>query len=69
MPADDGFWFDDQQDIGPAGPDAAERGPKQSIARTHGRPRSLALQYGDLLPERQDLKRNITPTAKENPER
>ena len=69
MPADDGFWFDDQQDIGPAGPDAAERGPKQSIARIQGRPRSLALQYGDLLPERQDLKRNITPTAKENSER
>jgi hypothetical protein len=69
MPADDGFWFDDQQDVGRAGPDAAKRGPKQSIARIQGWPRSLALQYGDLLAKSQDLKRNIIPAAKENSER
>jgi hypothetical protein len=69
MPADDGFWFDDQQAVGPAGPDAAKRGPKQPIARIQGWPRSLALQYGDLLAKSQDLKRNIIPAAKENSER
>jgi len=28
MPANDGIWFDNEKDIGPAGPHAAEGGPK-----------------------------------------
>jgi hypothetical protein len=60
MPADDGFWFDDHEDIGPVGPDAAERGPKPSVARIQGRPRSLALQYCDLLAKSEDLQGDIS---------
>ena len=68
MPADDGFWLDDQEDVGPAGPDAAERSPKQSVARIQGRPGSLALQYGDLLPKSEDLQSDVTMGTKEDEE-
>src|SRR5262249_47002507 len=42
MPADDGLRLDNEEDIGPAGPEAAERGPEEAVAKIQGRPRSLA---------------------------
>jgi hypothetical protein len=66
--SDDGFRLDDEEDIGPARPEAAKRGPKQSVARIQGRPWSLALQYGDLLSKSEDLQGDITVRTEENEE-
>ena len=52
MPADHSLRFDNEEDIGPAGPEAAEGGPEEAVARIQGRPRSLAFEHGELLPQR-----------------
>jgi hypothetical protein len=31
MPADDGFGFHDDEDLGPAGPEVAESGPEEPV--------------------------------------
>src|ERR1700719_4603749 len=36
MPADDGLWLDNEEDIGPSGPDAAQGGPKQPVVSMQG---------------------------------
>jgi len=51
--------FDEEEDIGTAGPEAAENGPKESVARVEGRPRALAFEHGDLLAEGKDFRRCI----------
>ena len=68
MPSDYSFGFDNQQDIGPAGPKAAQRGPKQPVTRVQGRTRSLAFENGDLLAKGEDLQGSIAPCAEENSE-
>ena len=55
LQSDDGFVFDEEEDIGTAGPEAAENGPKESVARVEGRPRALAFEHGDLLAEGKDF--------------
>src|SRR6516164_3052535 len=55
VPCDDGVRFDNEENIGPARPEAAEGGPKQPVASVQGRPRSLAFEHGDLLPQSEDL--------------
>ena len=32
MPSDDGFWFDNEKHIRPAGPEATESGPEEPVA-------------------------------------
>jgi hypothetical protein len=49
MPADHSLGFDNEEDLGPAGPEAAESHPEQPVPSVQGRPRSLALEHGDLL--------------------
>jgi hypothetical protein len=49
MPADHSLGFDNEEDLGPAGPEAAESHPEQPVASVQGRPRSLAFEHGDLL--------------------
>ena len=68
MPSDDGFRFDDEQDIGPTRPKATECGPKQAVASFLRRPGSLAFEHGELLAESEDLKRGIGPCPEESPE-
>jgi hypothetical protein len=55
VPCDDGFGFDDEEDIGPAGPEATEDAPKEPVASVEGRPRALAFEHGDLLAEGKDF--------------
>ena len=68
MPADDGLRLDNQEDLGPAGPEAAEGGPEEAVARIQGRPRSLAFEHGDLLAQSEDLQRGIASCTEENTE-
>ena len=66
MPANDGARFDNQQDIGPAGPDAAEVGPEEAVTSVQGWPRSLAFEHGELLAESEDFQGGIDSRADEN---
>ena len=59
VPTDHSFWFDDQEDSGPARPKAAQGGPEQPIAGVQERPRSLALEHSDLLAQSQDFRVDI----------
>jgi hypothetical protein len=59
VPCDDGFWFDNQEDIGPAWPKAAEGGPEQPVAGVQGWPRALAFENGELLAEGQNFQGGI----------
>jgi hypothetical protein len=69
MPADDGLWLDNEEHIGPAGPEAAQDGPKQPVARVQGWPRSFALEHRDLLPKSKDFQGCIASCTEENSER
>ena len=60
MPTDHSFWFDDQEDSGPARPKAAQGGPEQPIAGVQERPRSLAFEHSDQLAESQDFRVDIS---------
>src|SRR6516165_5132764 len=68
MPADHSLGFDDEEDIGPAGPEAAEGGPEETVARIQGRPRSLAFEHGDLLAQSEDLQGCVASRTEENAE-
>jgi hypothetical protein len=67
MPADHSLGFDNEENIGPAGPEAAQGGP-EAVARIQGRPRSLTFEHGDLLAQTQDLQGCIASRAEENAE-
>lgn len=69
MPANHGFGLDQDEGLGPTGPDVAKGGPKQPIAGVQGWPRSLAFQHGDLLAQSSDFEGGITPTSKERAQR
>jgi hypothetical protein len=66
VPANGSFYFDNHEDIGPAGPKAAERGPEQPVTGVQGWPRSLALEDGDLLAESQNFEGSIGSCAKQS---
>lgn len=68
MPADHGLWFHDDEDVGPAGPQVAEGCPEESIERVQGRPRPLALEDRDLLPEGKDFESSVAPSTDEDAE-
>jgi hypothetical protein len=65
MPANDGIWFDNEKDIGPTGPHAAEGSPKQPVASIQGWPRSLAFEHGELLAESEDFQGGIGSRTEE----
>src|ERR1035437_2949172 len=66
VPADHGLGLDDEQDVGPAGPAAAEGGPEESVQAIQNGPRPFPFQHGDLLAEGEDLERGVAPTAEED---
>ena len=66
MPANDGLWFHQDEDIGPAGPEAAQGGPEEPVERVQWRPRSLPLENGDLLSQGQNFEGAVAATAEEH---
>ena len=66
VPADDGLGLHDDEDVGPAGPEAAEGRPEESVPRIQYRPRPFALEHGDLLSEGEDFQGGIASTAEED---
>jgi len=69
VPADHRLWFHHDQDVGPSRPNAAQRRPEQPVPRIQTRARTLPLEDGDLLPQRQDFQGSVVPTAEENSNR
>ena len=69
MPADDGFGLDNGENFGPTGPATAEGNPKDPVQPFQLGPGTLAFEHGELLPEGQDLERDISPSLKERAER
>jgi hypothetical protein len=66
MPSDDGFWFRNDEDVSPAGPDAAQGSPEESVQRVHCWPPSSAFEHGDLLSKGKDFEGGIASTAEED---
>ena len=65
MPADDGFWFHQHEDVGPAGPDAVG-GPEEPVDRVQRRLRSFPLENGDLLSQGENLEGGVSAIAEED---
>jgi hypothetical protein len=66
MPADDGLWFHDDEDVGPAGPDTAKGGPEEPVDRVQGRLRSLALEHCDLVSQGKYLQGGVATRTEED---
>ena len=66
MPAYHGLGLDEDQNVTPAGPDAAQGGPEEPVATVYGRPWSFPLKDGALLPEGEDLEGGVPATAEEH---
>ena len=66
VPTDDSLRLHDDQDLGPAGPDAAESGPEEPVQGVQRWPRPLALEHGELLSEGEDLEGGLASTADED---
>ena len=67
MPADHGIGFDENQNVGPAGPTLAKSRPEQPVQGVQW-PRPFSFQHGYLLSEGEDFEGGIATTAKENPD-
>ena len=59
------FRFDDDQDVAPCRPDAAEQDPKYSILDSQSRVRLFSLEYAQLLTEGKDLKAEVVARTEE----
>ena len=65
IPGDHGFWFDDNQDVAPCRPKAAEQSPEYSILDSQPRVRLFSLEYTQLLTESKNLKREVVARTEE----
>ena len=68
MPGDNGFWFDDAQDVAPSRPKPAEQNPKYSILDSQARASMFSLEYAQLLTEGKDLEAQVVAGTEEGAE-
>ena len=66
MRADYGLRFHCYQNLGSSGPDAVQGNPEQPIQPIQPRTWSFPLEKDELLPQSEDLKRDVIPAAEEN---
>ena len=66
VPADDRLGFNDDEDVLPARPHAPQRRPEETVQAVQSRPRSLALEHGNLLSQGEDFEGSVGSTAKED---
>jgi hypothetical protein len=55
LPGDNGFWFNDDQDLAPCRPKVPEQNPKYSILVSQPRARNPSFKYAQLLTKGKDL--------------
>ena len=65
MPRYHAFWFDDNQDVAPCRPKAAEQNPKHSILDSQPGARLFSLEYTQLLTEGKNLEAEVVARTKE----
>jgi len=65
VPADNSIGLHYDQDLGQAGPEAAEDGPEKPVRRVQCWSRPITLEHGDLLSESENLKGRIASAAEE----
>ena len=68
MPGDNGFRFDDNQDVSPCRPKTAEQNPKYPILDSEPRARMFSLEYAQLLTEGKDLEPEVVAGTEEGAE-
>jgi len=68
MPSDHSLRLHDNQNIRPSRPHAPKSGPEEAVEAVRGRSRTFPFQHGDLLSQREDLKRTIEATSEEHAE-
>jgi hypothetical protein len=68
MPSDNGFRFDDDQDVAPSWPKPAGQNPKYSILDSQPRVRLFLLEYAQLLMEGKDLEAQVVAGTEESAE-
>ena len=69
MPAHDGVGRDDLDGASPVRPQPRQQYPQQAIGATKpGSPRRLALEDGELMPERENLRLELETRPNEGPE-
>jgi hypothetical protein len=68
MPGDNGFWFNDDQDVAPRRPKTAEQNPKHSILDSEPRVRLFSFEYAQLLTEGKDLEAEVVAGTEERAE-
>ena len=66
MPADDGLWFYDEQDVDTAAPDAAQDVPEEPVQTIQTGTGPLPLEDCDLLSEGENLEGGVTATTEED---
>jgi hypothetical protein len=66
MPGDHGFWFDDNQDLAPCRPKAAEQDPKDSILDSQPGVRLFSPEDTQLLTQSKDLETEVAARAEES---
>jgi hypothetical protein len=70
MPTHDGGGRHDLNCVSPVRPDLREQHPEQPIDRTEARSGgSRPLQHGELMPERENFRRELEPRANRGPKR
>jgi hypothetical protein len=69
VPTDYSLGLHQDQNFSPPGPQAAQGRPEESVPRIQPRARTLPLEDGHLLTQRQDFQGRIVPTAEENSNR
>ena len=68
MPADNGFRFDDDQDVAPRRPKPAEQNPEYPILGSEPGVRTFSLEYAQLLTEGKDLEAQAVTRTEEGVE-
>ena len=67
MPTHDGFGFHDEERGFPAGPEAPERGPEETVPRRQLRSWSLVFERRELLPQSDHFNDQIASFLSDRP--
>ena len=65
MPADDGFWRDEDEGLLPSRPDPPSDDPEELIEKPETRARMSTLHRDELLTQSEILEKETVPRAKE----
>ncbi len=68
MPGDNGFWFDDNQDVAPRRPKPPDQNPKHPILDSQPAARTFSLEYAQLLAKGEDLQTQTVTAIDEDAE-